>query len=80
MAFWRCCREQLGVPLTKEWQPFVFRKGMSEAYRQIPVASEHLKHSVVCIWSPVEDRWVFAILHGLALGLVWAVLCTNFLR
>ena len=50
---------------------------MSKAYRQIRVASEHLKHSVVCAWSPVEGRWVFAILHGRAFGLVRAVLTFN---
>ena len=50
---------------------------MSKVYRQIPVASEHLKHSVVCVWGPVEGRWIFAILYGLAFGLVLAVVTLN---
>ena len=77
MAFWRFLREQLGKPLSAGWQPMAGTKVMSKAYRQIPVSEEHLKHSVVCLWNPVAGKWVFAILHGLAFGLVWAVLTFN---
>ena len=64
-------------PFDGKMAAFAGTKDMSKAYRQIPAASEHLKHSVVCVWGPVEGRWVFAILHGLAFGLVLAVLTFN---
>ena len=42
---------------------------MQAAYRQIPVARDHQRVHVVCLWHPGRSDWVFADLYGLAFGL-----------
>ena len=50
---------------------------MPNAYRQLPVTDDHLRHSVVCVRKPVEGRWVCGVLFGLAFGHVVAALTSS---
>ena len=52
-------------------------KDMKRAYRQVPVSQQQLRFSVIAVWHPLQGRWVFGILHGLAFGLLSAVLQFN---
>ena len=52
-------------------------KDMKRAYRQVPVHTKHLCFSVIALWHPKQHKWVFGILHGLAFGLLSAVVQFN---
>ncbi|CAK9116368.1 unnamed protein product [Durusdinium trenchii] len=70
-------RALLGSPLADDLALQAATKDMKRAYRQVPVSEAHLRFSVVAVWHPTQGTWVFGILHGLAFGLLAAVLQFN---
>ena len=70
-------RSLCGCPLERESSLQASTKDMKRAYRQVPVNQEQLRFSVIAVWHPLRNRWVFGILHGLAFGLLSAVLQFN---
>ena len=52
-------------------------RDMKRAYRQLPVWQKHQHFHIICAWHPLEGRWKFAELKGLAFGISVAVLHFN---
>ena len=77
MAICQRFRKLIGQPLCGDFALHASTKDMKRAYRQIPVGESHLQYSIVAVWHPKWHRWVFGILHGLAFGLLAAVLQFN---
>ena len=77
VAIWKFFRDLYGGPLVGTRQSKSATKDKSKAYRQLGVADEHLRHSIVCVWHPRRRMWVYGILLGLAFGEVVAVLMFN---
>ena len=70
-------RKLLQTPLEQSCALQSATKDMKRAYRQVPVHTKHLCFSVIAIWHPKQHKWVFGILHGLAFGLLAAVVQFN---
>ena len=70
-------RRLLDMPLKGRLSLQSPTKDMKRAYRQIPAREEDLRFSVISLWHPCLKKWVFGVLHGLALGLLAAVLQFN---
>ena len=70
-------RKLLQKPLEQSCALQSATKDMKRAYRQVPVHTKHLCFSVIAIWHPKQHKWVFGILHGLAFGLLAAVVQFN---
>ena len=70
-------RHLCSCPLEHDFSLQASTKDMKRAYRQVPVSQQQLCFSVIAVWHPSHRRWVFGILHGLAFGLLSAVLQFN---
>ena len=70
-------RRLISQPLEGPLALHAATKDMKRAYRQVPVKCSHLRYSVIALWHPFQHKWVFGILHGLAFGLLSAVLQFN---
>ena len=66
-----------GKPLSGDLGLQIATKDMKRAFRQIPVAKEHLAFSTVLVYNIEQKAWRFGVLHGMAFGLSSAVLQFN---
>jgi hypothetical protein len=77
VAALRRLRSHAGRPLSGDLEPCLSTHDMTSAYRQIAVAPEHLRFSVIAVYSPVSKSWVYGELDGLPFGVTPAVLEFN---
>ena len=73
----RRLRNLHGAALDGGWEVRVSTHDLEKAYRQVPVNPQHLRYSIVAIFHPERQQWVFAECDGLAFGLGAAVLGFN---
>ena len=52
-------------------------RDMKKAYKQLAVCPDQLRYMVVAVWSPVSQRWLFAISWALPFGVAGSVLHVN---
>ena len=77
VAALRRLRQRAAKPLAGELEPRLSTHDMTSAYRQIAVAPEHSRFSVIAVYSPVSKSWVYGELDGFPFGVTPAVLEFN---
>jgi hypothetical protein len=75
---WESCQPDEILKFLPDWLAAVLGiDDLKDAYRQCPVALDHLRFSIIADWCPVAGGWRFRILYGHAYGLVAAVMNFN---